>query len=35
MTIYLMYKNKINNIENKRVPKIDFYSNKNHIQMLA
>jgi hypothetical protein len=33
MTRYLMYKNKLNNIEDKRLPKIASKSNHNHHQL--
>jgi hypothetical protein len=31
MTRYLMYKNKINNMEDKRIPKVASNSNQNHL----
>jgi hypothetical protein len=33
MTRYLMYKNKINNMEDKRLPKIASNSSQNHLQL--
>jgi hypothetical protein len=32
MTIYIMYKNKLNNMEDKRLPKISSNSSQNHLQ---
>jgi hypothetical protein len=33
MTRYLMYKKKINNMEDKRLPKIASKSSQNHLQL--